>query len=477
MAKYLKIANRGSVPRELWELVGATSKDKKDSLQIGFKGSGAKFAVVPALRLGLGLTITSSDSDGPYILTYRTKRSRQGFRQIFLSYNDEEAKPTSFTMNSLQGWDEPIGDDTICAFKLLREVIANARDADPEFGIRKVSSIKPPKAGETCVYIGWSDEFAKIFKRPERYFKFLSNDQPIATVKISHRKALIVKLYPRSQDGYIRIFIQDVLVYCGAGEAAFDYSFDDKDLLSEERVIHDWGNLLEDVYSSLTFLNDEAAIASVIFALLAQTSLEREAICRCHDSVMNGQYFDQDRRAKWHNAWIELFGDKALLSMGNNEIDRDLEFRQHIIISVRDYSIASFLEAQGLPTSSGKYLELSKKERVKAEELTEVERNTINEAIRILQENYPDAVKLPRIYFFRQKFQTENGVTTLEGEGAIWINVAVLAEGVPRTLQTLEHEYRHHVTKRRDYEREFIQSGDPVIAKLLMARDKLMRGE
>ncbi len=478
MPKYLKITNHGSVPREFWELVGATSKTKADSSQIGFKGSGAKFAVIPALRLGLGLTITSSDKDGPYTLTYFTQRSRQGFQQIFLNYNNgKDTRSTSFTINSLQGWDEPIGDDKIRVFKLLREVIANARDADPNFRVGEVANISLPKTGITSVYIGWSDEFAKVFKKPEQYFKFLGQDKPSHTLTIKNRDNLTVKLYPRSEDGHIRIFIQDVLAHCGAGVAAFDYSFDDKDLLGEERVIKDWGDLLQDVYLTLTFLDEENAIVPAISALLAPASLEREAVSRSLEALDHGRLIDRLKRVSWLSAWQEFMGTNALLSMGNDEIDRDMKFQQFTVVSVGNYSLASFLEAQGVPTVSGKYLELSKKERVGAEELSVKERNIINEAIRILRENYPDQVNLPRIYFYKQALRTEDGITLFEGQGAIWINIAVLAEGLKKTLETLAHEYRHHVTKRRDYNRVFVQSADPIIAELLIERDKIMRGK
>lgn len=68
--KYLKITNKGKVEREFWELVGASDKNKENNSLIGFKDSGAKFAVVPAMRLGVDYLITSQDSIGLYTLKY-----------------------------------------------------------------------------------------------------------------------------------------------------------------------------------------------------------------------------------------------------------------------------------------------------------------------------------------------------------------------------------------------------------------------
>ena len=64
MAKYLLISNRGSCPRVLLTILGATTKREnfQDPSQGGWFGSGTKYAPVAALALGSEVIITSSDS-------------------------------------------------------------------------------------------------------------------------------------------------------------------------------------------------------------------------------------------------------------------------------------------------------------------------------------------------------------------------------------------------------------------------------
>jgi hypothetical protein len=479
--RYLKITNKGTVERELWELVGATDKDKEDKSLIGFRGSGMKFAIVSALRLGTGVIITSCDSKGPYTLRYFTKETPLGFKQILLDYNrGEEIKTTSFTTNALQDWDKAIGDDSVPSFKILREVIANAYDADKGFCIKEAEMIELPQNGHTSVYLEWRDDYGEVFLNLARYFKFLAHTEPVAEVKIGNDCKVI--FYPRSDDRCVRVFIQGVLVYCKKGVAAFDYSIDNKDLLSEERIVKDFATLLEHIYSAINNAGQIEVIEKLLPILFAQKSLEVESVRRQAERSAYNYGFKEaslKNRAAWYEAWLGHFGESAVLGDKSTNIGREVQyFGQNSIIETKDPIVSVFLSVKKVPTAHEIYNFLTEREEVEWEKLGVEERENFKKAVEVFNNAYPQELltvkdEIP-VGFFTQKINTFGGVTDFDPP-KIWLNVSVLSEGWIKTLEALAHEYGHVATGSYDYDREFMQLANKVIAELLIEVDEFKK--
>lgn len=479
--RYLKVTNKGTVERELWELVGATDKNKEDQSLIGFRGSGMKFAIVSAMRLGIGIVITSCDNKGPYTLRYFTKETPLGFKQILLDYNrGEEIKTTSFTTNALQDWDKPIGDDSVPSFKILREVIANAYDADKGFDIKEAEIIELPQNGHTSVYLEWRDDYGEVFSNLARYFKFLAQTEPVAEVKIGNGRKVV--FYPRSDDRCVRVFIQGVLVYCKKGVAAFDYNIGDKDLLSEERIVKDFAKLLERIYSAIDNAEQIEIIEKLLPILLTQKSLEIESI---RQQAKKGSYncgFKEtplNNRAAWREAWLKHFGESAVLGDASTNIGREVQyFGYNSIIEIKDSVMSAFLSVKKVPTTHEIYNFLTETEEVEWEKLGIEERETFQKAVEIFNNAYPQELLTTKdgipVGFFTQKINTFGGTTDFDPP-KMWFNVSVLSEGLVKTLETLSHEYRHVATNSYDYDREFMRLADKVIAELLMEVDEFKK--
>lgn len=476
---YLKITNKGGNDRILWELVGATKK-YADGKTIGFKGSGAKFAPIPALRLGIEFVITSIDDIGPYTLTYKTV-SVGDYDRIVLDYNNGEiVKETSFVTNAVKDWDMPIIHDNLRTFKLLREVITNAYDEDKNFTLSRVRKISPPKKGETSVYLGWHQEFRFLFPRKNeidlraRYFKFLAKEEPVDMVDyfwnytgMPSTKG-IVRFYQRSDDELSRIFINGVLIHCFELKSAFDYCVNDQDLLSEERILKNESMLLWHIKNGLSESFKEREIPKKVLPLLKEKiGLERRAICDSNAADTNDfRRCSQETLSLWQNTWAEL-SEKRPAIIGNRHTSESKDIAR-MGYDVLDLStpVNVFLESRGIKSVVDISKNLSELNIVAVEELTESETKVFKEALNIFKEVYPGAAEqMPTIRFFAQRKRTKDG--DWDGQ-SIRINVAALREGLLHTLAVIAHEYRHFSSEAPDYDRDFEQAADDIIAELLL---------
>ncbi len=473
--QYLKVTNLGTIPREFLELLGATDKDINNQSTIGFKGSGAKLASIPALRLGLSLIVMSSDNTGPYKLEYATKKSDHGFDQIILNYNDGEyIKETSLTTNGFQDWTKPIGDDCLVTFKLLREVIVNAYDADKDFRLERVHNIKSAKTGYTSVYISWHKDFQEILRKPECHFKFMSKDKPLIDVTDDFGNR--VSFYSQSSQK-TRIFIQGVLVACERySSAMFDYSLSDKNLLSEERIVKDWQAMLNTIIKAISYLGNQDSFSVMVYTKDLQNIIDQLLERFVEFEGFEGGLFNHGARfyrsinvqGMWLKAWDKKYGT-ALLTYEHDPIkEYSVKSWGYSIRKVVRSGVYELLQNKGIATVEGTYARLSLQDTVLEKDLSDFQRETLSKACLVFEMLYPKPnAQLPPIRFFRQSFNTTNGEADQKGH-SIGLNVNTLNRGLRFTLEVLAHEYRHIYTGGKDDDAIFINEADCVIAKLLL---------
>lgn len=400
-----------------------------------------------------------------------TQKTPKGFDRILMDYNNgKEVKHTSLTTNALQDWDKPIGDDSVKSFKILREVIANAYDEDKNFTIEMVNKIEPPVEGYTSVYLGWLDEYNIILQNSERYFKFLNGSTALQVFNSDWKDGRIA-LYPCSDKNHIRVFIQGVLIYCKKGFSAFDYCIYEKELLSEERIVKDYEQMLDTIYWAFDCAQQAPHLVKEIIPVLLVNSFESEIINSQVKDYCGPDFYEahQQEQSIWKKAWIDIFGEKMLLGEPDSDIGRDAEYMGYQIARCEDNNVRYFLNSKGVPNTWAVCSKLREKIPVEWDKLSKTQQDSFNQAVQILKNTYPD-FEMPEVVFFKQEKDTDGGERI---EDKIWLNITILSKGFLEVIRVIAHEYRHLKTGKSDYDRDFIQSADQLIAQLLLKINNL----
>ncbi|MCK5413226.1 MAG: hypothetical protein KAI57_02510 [Candidatus Pacebacteria bacterium] len=474
---YLKITNKGSVSRKYLELIGATDKRERisNSDVIGNKGSGAKLAVVPGLRLGHKIAISSNDSIGKYILCYETESADLGnktVKQIVFKYWGNGSFPSMLTLDAFQDWDQPIGDDNKKVFKMLREYICNAWDEDKKFTIEKVNDIHQAKPEETSVFISLSEEIEEILSHVDRYFKIINERKPLFIGEGIFSP--IGKIYPKSEEGITRLFSQGVLVDCKKASyysSLFDYSLDNKSLLSEERIIKDFARFIDGIGNLLLEIDDN----NLVNLLLTFMIKEREGVELELKALGKKERVSTKVAERWKTAWKSRMGDKAIIASNNTQLDEDAKNRGFTVISNLPYELVGFLKRCGVTNSKDVAGTTEKKKDEPDFEiigLDESQQIMFDEAYTRFLKYYPEASRLPVICYrpLKERLMDDGGHCGL-GKNQykqIWIVEKSLVS-VKRILMILVHEYRHCFKEEGDYSREFTQEADVQIVDLMLA--------
>ncbi len=480
--KYLKITNNGSVGRKFFELIGASDKRAQISNFdiIGNKGSGAKLAVIPTLRMGLDIAISSSDETGEYILSYSSQDVKLGantVKQIVFNYlNNErqlkESFPSQLTLDAFRDWDNPIGDDDKKIFKALREYICNAWDEDKKFTMEEVSGIAQAKPGMTSVYISITDEIREVLNYPVRYFKILSECQPLYSDGTDYFS--IGKIYPKSETGVTRFFSQGILVDCkkdGNYKSVFDYSLNSKYLLSEERIIKELTEFIKQI-GELILKIDNPELIRQIFRAMAKNEGEE---ARIELWAIRGKKQIPNKTAElWRSVWKNEMGKKAAIAVNNTQVDEDARNMGFQVIRNLSSELVAFLKHCGVTFTSD--VAAIKKEEKKPDfelvALNETQQGVFDQAHALFLRYYSKAKKIP-VFFYRPLSEYFKNFGGHCGEGLkkfkeIWIAESSLGS-IEDILTILIHESRHCILRAEDYDREFTQGADKQLVKFILA--------
>lgn len=474
--KYLKVINKGTVHRKLLELIGfSTKRDDFDNLSIiGSKGSGAKLLVPAALRLGLKIFVCSSDEDGIYVLRYEARKTKLGgseVSQIYFVYGEDKCTPAQFVLESFGDWDKPIGADTVREFKIIREILVNARDADPEFRWDILDSEKDrltysPK--ETTVFISLTDGISEmLLNNPGRYFKFLGTEPHFSIPGLG-------EIYPKSSPE-TRIFVLGVLAECTPGDffdkTLFDYSIDDKDILSEERTIKDEADLRRKIAELLASVGSVALAKLLIKGIFyGNAGFENS----CLDYLSEAP--DTEGLECFRDAWLgmEEFGEKAVIACVGADaklLNEDAKYRGYNIKYISHSGLLRILGKAGVKSVSDVVTRRPPEDSVVIVEPTERENKILDYALAILWHNMPEARDYPvRIFTINDPRAKWEGIAGF-GETnfkEMLINRNAFKKGVPYVLRVLVHELRHCMSRANDYSTEFELQADKDEAKIMI---------
>lgn len=154
MNTMLVIENDGELDVSGLRLMGATSKDGQDG-KIGFYGTGTKYAIASALRMGVAVHIYSGERH--VVITTRTVPFRgESYEEIMI-----DGHPTGITTRTGIQW-EP--------WYILREFLCNAID---EGGLQlDLAANHSGVTGKTRVYVELNKELSGVYDGWDSFFSF-----------------------------------------------------------------------------------------------------------------------------------------------------------------------------------------------------------------------------------------------------------------------------------------------------------------
>ena len=486
---FLKISNKGRLPRECLEMVGLSSKRGRteDRVTIGQFGSGVKYAAAAALRMGMHTGITSTDARGAYYLSFDSESIQpEGYdahRRIVYQYyaKDGTTVPptarkdyrhaTDRTVEAFPDWDKPVGNDDKRRFKILREHVCNAYDEDKAFTFSFVDRTVLAKPDEAAVYLTDDKEFHDMLVEfPARYFKFLSGRKPI------HVDPNVGEIWTKSGKRKTRSFLRGVLVGCTSDpEAAsiFDYSLYEKRLLSEERILKSQLDFQSRISQMFARLENKHIIRCILRAVAnGKAPYEAAVLARTVHFL-----FIESSLAAWQQVARELFGEKLALPCGNPHDDENARqvMGYQVPVNLPD-ALRYFLQYLGFPKANEVLPKMANDEwrPVRIDDLPVKERAKFHRAYRLFSERFPEEAAYPIQLFYPLSERMRNAGLAPKIDGKfsqIWIAVNEDLTLPPEhdVYETLVHEGRHCVANADDIDRAFVNKADRDIAHLTYA--------
>lgn len=480
---YLKISNQGCLHRDEVRLIGFSAKADKaaNRNKIGQFGTGTAYATIAALRLGLEVAITSTDSLGRYFIRFEIEDLDMGggkkTKEVYLHYwgLDDEGNavdvrrlPWNVDIAAFRDWDKPIGDDDARTFKILREFICNARDEDMKFSVDVAEEQVFAPEGCTEVYIEYGEELDGVIRNPGRYFKFLaSNEGRLVVPGVGF-------VTTKSESGVTRLFVQGVLVSCSRevlfDKSVLDYSLDEKGLVSEDRTIKRMSDFRKELGKLITRIKQEKLVRAILGNAITQSmSPERDALATVTS-------MDEPYRGIWLKALRERYKwDDLCIASGNVQTDEDARQIYNYLPLTVDSDLARFLnKALGIPFAKDIAPPAPEVELLRFRDLSVESRMRFEAAFRVFATYFPERTLFP-VTFFRAKTEKEKeriGAYAGVGDAVykeIWIQAKSETElpSFGSLLWLLIHESRHCATKANDYHRDFVKEAQREIMRLL----------
>ncbi len=483
-SKYIQISNRGTLDRKFIELIGLTTKSETlgNPRKIGFKGSGLKLAAVAGLRLGLQTAISSTDQFGRYVLVFDSEPiAVQGVphRQVHYVYYgltpEGEVKivqrfPSHLVMEAFADWDSPVGDDDQRAFKVLREHLTNAVDEDCDYRVSFTDQTFFAKPGETSVFLANTPEIAAMLDHPTRYFKFRAPGEP--AWQSAHGQ-----IYAKSEPDRSRLFIVGVLVDCfreHLQSTVFDYSLNDKTMLSEERVLKERGGFAFRLGQLLAGL-DQVGIAQMILGEIAlgRARFEEQALGTVYDFQLNDR-----SKAVWRAAAEAVWGSRICISGNDPNVNRDAaDISRYKVVGGSSHSLRSFLQRLGYPEAINvvPHLDESDYDQLPFEGFDEASRSRFLSAYGLLVRHFPERAQYPVAFYLPLSERLNNtGGLAMPGSSGGYTEAWVRAKSptelgtLASILRALVHETRHCITGAHDAERPFAGLADKEVVALML---------
>lgn len=418
---YIAIRNKGEVPIELVELLGASTK-ADDPKTIGMFGSGIKYAIIEALRLGIGINISTSK----WILSFEfedEKVSGHLFQRVIFVFKPREGKRrkirTSYTLSAGKNWKEP--------WYILREFIANAMDVEVETGekfeLDITDSVDFSKRGTTTVFIQYTDQIAEVVENMGQYMK-TSEMIPIHSNSYG-------SIYEKVGAG-TKIFHKGMRVHEDKKESVYDYSLN-RIAITEDRTIANSWELSYQMAKLLSYAPNEIKMTIV-----------KRIFENRDDFFENSIDFDY---AENHSEWAEAFQEaqpRGVLSPDHGDVIKEIEYQDRIpMVSKFNVSMDRMLKATNKIDTADKLFGKGI-ERYKLVNASNVKRrimDNLRRAKKLLKPYFGEYNKTVKVKLFRLREGESYISGTFIDSNTVGINVECLSNGVATAAEALLREY------------------------------------
>jgi len=430
--RYYKISNPGTVPVDALTLFGATTKDGKST--IGRFGSGFKYALALAMRLGLDISFTTGDGQPAWKLSTEARDIGSGNQALELVLKRGRVRLNMRAVTSLgkEDWTE--------AFQVLREIICNAQDAgNPSFAyVNRVESVP----GEVAVFIAVTPQVLDCLNNLPKRIRFLAGSEYSTIAENSHGELL---------DAPEHIFCRGVFIK-QAQDACWGYDF--KQLkLTESRSV------------------DSYFMDCAIRDLVKHLRIEEMATWLKRNQLNPSSYEGQIGKYHWYfnrdwikPAWTLAFGEEAVCDCHNlmilDRIEEACRISGKRVISFPN-SIGEALIESGVPSVSTAIGDVSKGIVWVGEEL-------VDPKLRGLVEHWwPRILKAiggsETVRYFNSPTTDLRGCVLEQQVGIRWDHEA----NEYKVLSCLVEEAIHHDSHASDLTRDFQNAACGVIANLI----------
>ncbi|MFA5854174.1 MAG: hypothetical protein WC866_03735 [Patescibacteria group bacterium] len=477
---WIRIANSGFCPRNRLLVFGLSDEgsdvDRTNPHSI-FK-SGAKIAPLVALRAGIDVRVVSSDQAGQYCLRYEARPSSidEGFNQYVIVIHPKDGVETDVPMpfsvdTTYKNWSNAIGDDPLTEFPIWREYMNNARGNDPKGPeMTECEKLYWMPAGQHAVYIRKTADYEVLMRHPARYFKWLSGTPAVHRV-VSGQQGIVMRVFPKSEEGATRLFAHGTLAYCskdGADASHFDYSFDTEGLLTEERVFANMSEIYQWMGTMLSSKLDQGVLLPILGAIQdGKAPFEEHALSYA-------LYLDEIiGEETWRAAWHAMYGAEAVMSnpgFGDEYVRSSLGKKPIIVTSP---TLRSFLKRCGVAEANDFAPKMIEGTTFKVVELDEAEKARARLVFDAMRLEHPD-VSLP-IYPFESlvgELAMIEGFLLKTGDGtSLGIYIKKKMYRSTRWLMVVvNHEYRHARTNAADFSKPFEECADQDEGLLLLKK-------
>ena len=255
-----------------------------------------------------------------------------------------------------------------------------------------------------------------------------------------------------------RIFVNGTIVGHIPG-ALFSYHFNESevgDIGNRDREVVDHEKVLSAASRLWVNLTNKAAVKALIRGILEGD---------CWELSVTIYSWDVDRHL-WKRAFLDLVGDKAVLTAGNTKIDNSAQYLGYKIVGIGlPYRWLNLFGRIGIPTAEEVVTAAAQKERPLAlADLSKEERLNFILAKKLVSEHYADPGEVA--VYGNLSTGAVNAVGLCEN-GKISISRRIL-ESLTTALQTILHETVHKVSGTGDLTEEFEREWTKICARLIL---------
>jgi len=208
---------------------------------------------------------------------------------------------------------------------------------------------------------------------------------------------------------------------------------------------------------------DNYKINREIWKQIIPTTTNKEYIRAILENYENGNYveyyYTYPNRIENIDLWKEIaqsiWGKKVVYSSGSNKTDTQAEYRRFKVIPKPSSDTVELLEIVGIVSASTVITKIDKTHNnIQLKDLTQLEKDNIKEARKLIQKHYTDVGNLRYIQDLTDKNDCKlNGLYSPE-EDLIYLERDILSD-YDQLFQTLLHETIHKVSGAKDCTEEF----------------------